>query len=100
MAAVGALILLIGGFLSFAMARGISKQTDELQASVGQLRALAARLQSIREEERKKSCARNSRSTGTGFDGYQTGRELVGSRVASRPKKRIKQSAVDFEVGG
>jgi signal transduction histidine kinase len=54
MAAVGALILLIGGFLSFAMARGISKQTDELQASVGQLRALAARLQSIREEERKR----------------------------------------------
>ena len=54
MAAFGALILLVGGSLSFAMARGISKQTEELQASLGQLRALAARLQSIREEERKR----------------------------------------------
>jgi signal transduction histidine kinase len=54
MAAFGALILLVGGLLSFAMARGISKQTEELQASLGQLRALAARLQSIREEERKR----------------------------------------------
>ncbi len=52
MAAFGALILLIGGSLSFAMARGISEQTEELQASLVQLRALAARLQSIREEER------------------------------------------------
>jgi signal transduction histidine kinase len=54
MGAFGALILLVGGSLSFAMARGISKQTEELQASLGQLRALAARLQSIREEERKR----------------------------------------------
>jgi signal transduction histidine kinase len=54
MGAFGALILLVGGLLSFAMARGISKQTEELQASLGQLRALAARLQSIREEERKR----------------------------------------------
>jgi signal transduction histidine kinase len=54
MAAFGALILLVGGSLSFAMARGISKQTEELQASLGQLRALAGRLQSIREEERKR----------------------------------------------
>ena len=54
MAAFGVLILLVGGSLSFAMARGISKQTEELQASLGQLRALAGRLQSIREEERKR----------------------------------------------
>ena len=54
MAAFGALILLVGGSLSFAMARGISRQTEELQASLGQLRALAGRLQSIREEERKR----------------------------------------------
>jgi signal transduction histidine kinase len=54
MAAFGVLILLVGGSLSFAMARGISKQTVEVQASLGQLRALAGRLQSIREEERKR----------------------------------------------
>ena len=54
MAGFGALILLVGGSLSFAMARGISKQTEELQTSLGQLRALAARLQNIREEERKR----------------------------------------------
>ena len=48
------MILISGGLLSIAMAKGISKQTEELEASLGQLRALAARLQSIREEERKR----------------------------------------------
>ena len=54
MAAFGVLILLVGGSLSFAIARGISKQTEDLQASFEQLRALAGRLQNIREEERKR----------------------------------------------
>jgi signal transduction histidine kinase len=53
MAGVGLLILLVGGTLSATIARGISKQTEELQRSLLQLRALAGRLQSIREEERK-----------------------------------------------
>jgi signal transduction histidine kinase len=54
MVGVGVMILISGGLLSIAMAKGISKQTEELEASLGQLRALAARLQSIREEERKR----------------------------------------------
>jgi signal transduction histidine kinase len=54
MAGVGVLILISGGLLSISMAKGISNQTEELEASLGQLRALAARLQSIREEERKR----------------------------------------------
>ena len=54
MAAFGVLILLVGGSLSFAIARGISKQTEDLQASFEQLRALAGRLQNIREEERNR----------------------------------------------
>jgi signal transduction histidine kinase len=54
MAAVGLGILLAGGLFSFIIARDISKQTLELQSSLEQLRALAGRLQSIREEERKR----------------------------------------------
>jgi signal transduction histidine kinase len=54
MVAVGLGVLLAGGLFSFAIARGISKQTSELQGSFEQLRALAGRLQSIREEERKR----------------------------------------------
>ena len=54
MVAVGLGVLLAGGLFSFTMARDISKQTRELQASFEQLRALAGRLQSIREEERKR----------------------------------------------
>jgi signal transduction histidine kinase len=52
--AVGVGVLLAGGSLSFAIARDISTHTKELQSSLEQLRALAARLQSIREEERKR----------------------------------------------
>ena len=52
MAGVGLLILIAGGMLSSTIARGISTQTEELQRSFDQLRALAGRLQSIREEER------------------------------------------------
>ena len=54
MVAVGLGVLLAGGLFSFTMARDISKQTLELQGSFEQLRALAGRLQSIREEERKR----------------------------------------------
>ena len=54
MVAVGLGVLLAGGLLSFTIARDISKQTTELQGSFEQLRALAGRLQSIREEERKR----------------------------------------------
>jgi signal transduction histidine kinase len=54
MAGVGLLILIAGGALSSTIAQGISKQTEELQLSFEQLRALAARLQSIQEEERKR----------------------------------------------
>ena len=54
MVAVGLGVLLAGGLFSLAIARGISKQTQELQGSFEQLRALAGRLQSIREEERKR----------------------------------------------
>ena len=52
MAGVGLLILIAGGAFSYTIARGISTQTEEVQRSFEQLRALAARLQSIREEER------------------------------------------------
>lgn len=52
--AVGVGVLSAGGLLSFAMARDISKHTKELQSSLEQLRALAGRLQSIREDERKR----------------------------------------------
>src|SRR5262245_20325525 len=45
MAAFGILILLVGGSFSFAMTRGVSKQTEELQTAFEQLRALAGRLQ-------------------------------------------------------
>jgi len=54
MVAVGLGVLLAGGLFSFTMARDISKQTLKLQGSFEQLRALAGRLQSIREEERKR----------------------------------------------
>ena len=54
MAGVGLLILIVGGAFSYTIARGISTQAEELERSFGQLRALAARLQSIREEERKR----------------------------------------------
>lgn len=54
MVAVGLLILIAGGVLSSAIARGISKQTEELQRSFQQLRGLAARLQSVQEVERKR----------------------------------------------
>ena len=54
MAGVGLLILIAGGALSFAITRDISAQAVELQRSLGQLRALAARLQVVREEERKR----------------------------------------------
>ena len=54
MVGVGLGVLLAGGLFSLAIARDISKQTQELQGSFEQLRALAARLQSIREEERKR----------------------------------------------
>ena len=54
MVAVGLGVLLAGGLFSLAIARDISKQTLELQDSFEQLRALAGRLQSIREEERKR----------------------------------------------
>jgi signal transduction histidine kinase len=54
MAGVGIVILLAGGLLSFSLAQRISKQTDELQRSFDELRALAARLQSVREDERKR----------------------------------------------
>lgn len=54
MAGVGLVILLVGGLLSFSLARSISKQNEELQRSFDELRALAARLQSVREDERKR----------------------------------------------
>lgn len=54
MLAVGLGVLLAGGLFSFTIARDISEQTLELQGSFEQLRALAGRLQSIREEERKR----------------------------------------------
>ena len=54
MAGVGIAILLAGGLLSFSLAQRISKQTEELQRSFDELRALAARLQSVREDERKR----------------------------------------------
>jgi signal transduction histidine kinase len=54
MGTVGLLLLLIGGLLSSAIARGISRQTEELQSSFEELRALARRLQSVREEERER----------------------------------------------
>jgi signal transduction histidine kinase len=54
MAGVGIVILLAGGLLSFSLAQRISKQTEELQRSFDELRALAARLQSVREDERKR----------------------------------------------
>jgi signal transduction histidine kinase len=54
MAAVGLAVLFIGGFLSFTIAHGISRQTEELKTSFENLRALGARLENIREEERKR----------------------------------------------
>jgi signal transduction histidine kinase len=54
MVAVGVLILVVGGALSSVIASDISTQTEELQHSFQQLRALATRLQSVREEERKR----------------------------------------------
>jgi signal transduction histidine kinase len=51
---VGLGVLLAGGVFSYIIARDISKQTLELQGSFEQLRALAGRLQNIREEERKR----------------------------------------------
>ena len=54
MVAVGLAVLFIGGFLSIAIAHGISRQTEELKTSFGNLRALGARLENIREEERKR----------------------------------------------
>lgn len=54
MATVGLALLLIGGLLSSLIARGISRQTEELQSSFEELRALAARLQNVREEERER----------------------------------------------
>jgi signal transduction histidine kinase len=54
MASVGLAVLLLGGLLSSALARGISRQTEELESSLEELRALAARLQNVREEERER----------------------------------------------
>jgi signal transduction histidine kinase len=54
MAGAGIVILLVGGLLSFNLAQSISKQNEELQRSFDELRALAARLQSVREDERKR----------------------------------------------
>ena len=51
---VGLGVLLAGGVFSYIIAREISKQNLELQGSFEQLRALAGRLQNIREEERKR----------------------------------------------
>ena len=52
MATVGVVIFVAGGAFSFRIARGINTQAEELQSSFDQLRALAGRLQTIREEER------------------------------------------------
>ncbi len=89
MAAFGALILLVGGSLSFAMARGISKQTEELQASLEQLRALAARLQSIREEERKRVAREIHDQLGQALTAIKLD---VSSLVRDLPTEQIKES--------
>jgi len=49
MVAVGLLILIAGGALSFAISRGISKQTDELQRSFEALQRSGARIRRLLE---------------------------------------------------
>jgi len=52
MAAAGLFVFVAGGAFSVRIARGISTQAEELQRSFDELRALAGRLQEVREEER------------------------------------------------
>jgi signal transduction histidine kinase len=88
MVSVGLLILISGGLLSIAMAKGISKQTEELEASFGQLRALAARLQSIREEERKRVSREIHDQLGQALTAIKID---VSSLIRGFPDKEIKE---------
>jgi hypothetical protein len=70
MVAVGLLILIAGGVLLSAIARGISKQNRgpaELVSTVARTGSAIAECSGRRKEE---SCARTPRSTGSGFDGH------------------------------